>query len=63
MDKSILNAYKRGPCSPSHAIAGIVRTGNRVRVPLLAPNISDLAPKPVRTSADKRYICGQNTDK
>ncbi|MED5516153.1 MAG: hypothetical protein VYE65_05200 [SAR324 cluster bacterium] len=32
-------------CFPGPAIVGIVRTGNRVRIPLLAPNISDLDPK------------------
>ena len=33
------------------------------RVPLLAPNISDLTPKIVRTIADKPYNCGQIADK
>ena len=48
-----------GPCSPSLAIAGSVKEGFRVRVPLLSPNISDLAPKTVGTNADKWLICGQ----
>ena len=37
--------------------------GVGVRVPLLAPNISDLTPKMVRTIADKPYNCGQIADK
>ena len=45
--------------SPSLAIAGFVKEGFRVRVPLLAPNISDLVPKTVRTNADKWLICVQ----
>ena len=39
--------------SPNLAIAGFVKEGFRVRVPPLAHNISDLAPKCVRTFADK----------
>ena len=63
MDKLILNADKNadkwGPCSLTHAIAGFVKEGFRVRVPLLAPNISDLVPKTVQTNADKWLICVQ----
>ena len=51
------------PCSPSLAIAGFVKEWFRVWVPLLAPNISDLAPKTVRTNADKWLICVQSAYK
>ena len=49
-------------CSPSLAIAGFVKEGFRVRVPLLAHNINDLAPKTVWTSVDITSKCGQNKD-
>ena len=51
------------PCSPSLAIVGFVKEGFRVRDPLLAPNIDDLAPKMLWTISDKPYSCRQNADK
>ena len=67
MDKLILNADKNadkwGPCSPSLAIAGFACGAYRVRVPLLAHNINDLAPKTVWTSVDITSKCGQSVDK
>jgi len=51
------------PCSPSLAIAGYTWRGYRVRVPPLAPNISDLTPKTMQTNADKALECRQNADK
>ena len=49
--------------SPNLAIAGFVKEGFRVRVPLLAHNINDLAPKTVWTSVDITSKCGQSVDK
>ena len=37
--------------------------GVGVRVPLLAPNISDLTSKTMQTNADKWLECRQNADK
>ena len=50
-------------CSPSLAIAGFVKEGFRIRVPLLTHNINDLAPKTVWTSVDITSKCGQSVDK
>ena len=64
MDKMHTKMHTNGePCSPSLAIVGFVKEGFRVRVPLLAPNINDLAPKMLWTISDKPYSCGQNADK
>ena len=52
-----------GRCSPTLAITGFVRRVNLVRVPLLAHNINDLAPKTVWTSVDITSKCGQSVDK
>jgi len=40
-----------------------VPKGVGVRVPPLAHNISDLAPKTMQTNADKALECRQNADK
>ena len=48
------------PCSPTHAIAGFVKEGFRVRVPPLAHDISDLTPKNMHTNAYNSLECIRN---